>query len=114
MEHYLRDRADVRELEAWLLTHLQPILDSKDDMAIRIANRLDADLIQLGEGLIDASDLARRLELYIGEASTVLLPPSGERTLFRTSTEATTRKVFDALPYGPTLRPVFADLRAGI
>lgn len=66
--HRYLDVADVaytlRDLETWLLSNLQRILDSSEDEAIEVANQIDADLIELGEGLINEATFRERLEGY--------------------------------------------------
>ena len=49
---YLVGEITLRELENWLITNLQTILDSGDEKAFVIVNELDADLVEFGEGII--------------------------------------------------------------
>ncbi|MBI2909151.1 MAG: hypothetical protein HYX92_16015 [Chloroflexi bacterium] len=67
---YVMGRSTLAGLETWLLSNLQEILDSGDDKAIHVANQLDADLVELGEGLIDEATFRQRLEALIGAFST--------------------------------------------
>lgn len=60
-----------RDLETWLLSNLQGILDSGDKKAIEIANQVDADLIELGEGLINEIVFRERLDSYVRACDTV-------------------------------------------
>ncbi len=55
-------------METWLLQHLQAILDSGDAEALALANQVDADLMELGERLIDNEKLNHRLHSYIRSA----------------------------------------------
>ncbi len=71
MDGYLTERYSVRDLEAWLVSNLQGILDSGDKKAVEVANQVDADLVELGEGLIDETGLRERLERYLRFAETV-------------------------------------------
>lgn len=61
---YLMGRITLHQLEEWLLTNLQSILDCGDDRAIKIANELDADLVEFGENLIDKSTIREHLQRY--------------------------------------------------
>ena len=62
IDRYLVGDSSVRELEAWLVAHLQSILDSGDRRAVDLANQLDADLVELSERLIDEDGLRARLD----------------------------------------------------
>lgn len=63
--HYLIGDRSLEDLETWLLSNLQEILDSHDETAIELANKVDVDLVELGEGLIDQAILSERLESYL-------------------------------------------------
>lgn len=54
-----------RELETWLLSNLQRILDSGEEVAIDLANKVDADLVELGEGLMDELAFREHLQGYV-------------------------------------------------
>lgn len=71
VECYLTERCSLRDLEAWLLSNLQGILDSGDKTAIEVANQVDADLIEFGEGLIDEATLRERLERCVRFRETI-------------------------------------------
>ena len=73
IDRYLIGRADLRQLESWLVSRLQSILDSGDARLIENANSLDADLVEYGEGLLDEQALHRRLEAYLRGMETILL-----------------------------------------
>ncbi len=72
IDRYLIGAAALKELEAWLVANLQAILDSRDSRAIELANQLDADLVELGEGIIDAKDFRERLEAYRRQGEMIL------------------------------------------
>ena len=59
---YLLGRIKISELEEWLVGNLQAVLDSKDEKATDIANELDADLVEFGEGIIDESTIRQHLQ----------------------------------------------------
>ena len=63
--------SSLQDLETWLVAHLQAILDSGDERATGIANRIDADLIEFGEGLIDEAAFRSRLDGYRRESEHV-------------------------------------------
>ena len=46
------------ELETWILSNYQAILDSKDDDAIALANELNALFVEESEGLLSSEELA--------------------------------------------------------
>ena len=50
---YLHSQCTHQDLEKWLVSNLQDILDYGDKRAIELSNEIDADLVQLGEGLLD-------------------------------------------------------------
>ena len=64
MDSYLLLHCTRRELETWLLSNLQRILDSGEEAAIDLANKVDADLVELGEGLMDELTFRERLQSY--------------------------------------------------
>jgi len=84
---YLNGYCTLKDLQAWLLSNLQRILESSDEAAIEMANQIDADLIELGEGLIDETAVRGRLENYIRFRETI--PVVFSETEHRTTTHAT-------------------------
>jgi len=65
IDSYLLSHCSLRDLEAWLVSNLQQILDSGEEAAIDFANKVDADFVELGEGIIDESTLRERLQSYV-------------------------------------------------
>lgn len=65
IDSYLLLHCTLRDLEAWLLSNLQRILDSGEEAAIDLANKVDADLVEIGEGLMDELTLRVHLQSYI-------------------------------------------------
>lgn len=65
IDSYLLLHCTLQDLEAWLLSNLQRILDFGQKTAIDLANEVDADLVELGEGLIDELTFRERLLSYI-------------------------------------------------
>jgi hypothetical protein len=68
---YLTGRLSRDDLELWLVGNLQQILDGGDSDEIAAANTLDADLIELGEGLLSEDEFRERL------GALLQLPESG-------------------------------------
>ncbi len=80
IESYMNAECGLKDLEGWLLSNLQTILDSGDMKAIELADELDADLVELNEALIDERILRERIEGRIRRMSVVsLVFPETER-----------------------------------
>ena len=65
LERYLNEQCSLEEVDTWVMAHLQAILDSGDPKAIDITNEVDADIIEVGEGLIDDATLRERFQHYL-------------------------------------------------
>jgi len=65
IDSYLLLQHTLRDLETWLLSNLQQILDSGEEAAIDLANKVDADLVELGEGLMDELAFREHLQGYV-------------------------------------------------
>jgi len=78
------------------LSNLQRILDSGDEAAIDVANEIDADLVELGEGLIDETTIREHLQSVISERDTILVssPDTGPVTTSAATTSDRTIPVF--------------------
>jgi hypothetical protein len=72
LERYLNQQSSVGQVGEWLLGHLQEILDSGDRQAIHLANQVDADLVELSEGLLDETLLRERFQHYLFTANHVV------------------------------------------
>ena len=97
IDSYLLGKISLHHLEEWLINNLQNIIDSADKNAIDLANRVDADLVELTEGLIDESTIREYLQRYVMESQTVSidygqLPSTGKVPTATTSTACTTIK----------------------
>ena len=57
------EQLTYQQLEEWLLSHLQQILDSREEQAINLANELDALFIEEGEGLRSEEEMLRDMAL---------------------------------------------------
>lgn len=49
----------------WLASRLQPIIRAGDPATVQLADNIDADLIEFGEGLIDRETLTERWRSYL-------------------------------------------------
>lgn len=87
VNEYLNGYCILTDLETWLLSHLQRILESGEEAAIEVANQIDADLIELGEGLIDETAVRERLETYVRIRETI--PVDFLETEYAAATHAT-------------------------
>ena len=65
IDSYLLLQYTLRDLEAWLLSNLQRILDSGEKAAIDLVNEVDAGLVELGEDLIDELTFREHLQRYV-------------------------------------------------
>lgn len=92
IEGYLNAVYTLKDLEGWLLSNLQRILDSGDRKAIELADELDADLVELSEGLIDEKTIRERLEDTVRLEATITFtfPEKEPREVISTSGERET------------------------
>lgn len=73
VQRYLHGNSTLRDLESWVLSNLQRILDSGDEQAIDWANQIDADLIEFSEGLIDEATIRDHLHRLVSTRDTILV-----------------------------------------
>lgn len=66
---YLDSALALEDLETWLIQNLQAIIDSGDRVALWVANQIDADLVEFGEGLFGEDILRRRLQVFCETAT---------------------------------------------
>lgn len=64
---YLTKERSFQGIETWLVEHLQEILDAPDKNAIELANKVDAMLIEVGEGLLTEEEFRASLSKLIQE-----------------------------------------------
>jgi hypothetical protein len=76
IDRFLIGRSSVRWLESWLISRLQSIQNSGDTALIDIANAVDADLVEFGEGLLTMASLREHLQAYLRAADTILIDES--------------------------------------
>ena len=60
---YLQGNCTEDDLEDWIVGHLQPVLNSGDEVAAEIANEIDVSFVELGENIIDRVILKSRLAM---------------------------------------------------
>ena len=65
INNYLTGDITLQQLEGFLLSNLQGILESGDAAAIQTANHVDADIVELGENIIDKATFNKRLKTYV-------------------------------------------------
>jgi hypothetical protein len=65
VQDYLDGRLTVRHVEVWLTSRLQPIIRAGDPATVQLADSIDADLIEFGEGLIDEDTLRELWRGYL-------------------------------------------------
>jgi hypothetical protein len=65
VQGYLDGLVATQDVETWLTSRLQPIIRSADPATVQLADSIDADLIEYGEGLIDEDTLRERWRLYL-------------------------------------------------
>lgn len=61
----------LEDFELWLVGHLQPILEGQDEELRHQADRLDALLMQFGEGVVTDPDMDDEIEGILRNLSTV-------------------------------------------
>lgn len=81
----------LQQLRDWVLSHLQQILDSREDRTIGLANEIDALFIQEEEGLRSIDEIRQAIAiLYTREVGTEWIErdirqiwSSSERTVYK-------------------------------
>lgn len=68
---YVHGVCTLQDLESWVVLNLQRIFGSGDAEAIELANRIDANLIELGENLIEETAFLEYLQSYISSKQTI-------------------------------------------
>ncbi len=106
-DRYLTGGTSLRDLERWLVSNLQEILNCGDKTAIQAANQVDADLMEFGEGLIDGTTLLERIASWARLVETVSVNFSESTPLFTVEAGANTETFRKRLE---VFRPV-VDLR---
>ena len=77
---YLGGSRSTEELEEWLIGNLQGLLDSGDNGAIELANRVDALFVEMSEGLISEDQLRESISTILSRRGTPLALDSSSST----------------------------------
>lgn len=92
VEAYLDGKVAVRDLETWVVSSLQAILDSEDEEVVTAVNEVDAGLVEYVAGVLDDDLLEKRLRdvLFRFRKATVLAVwyPPCEATSYRVETSS--------------------------
>jgi len=107
LSRFLNGVCTLDSFQEYLLSHLQAILDSKDALAIEVANELDADLIQLSERLIDDTAFLNRVQSWEARLRTVLVElfDQQEKEFAVAATSFVSKTIERKLEHPLTLRP---------
>ena len=73
LSKYSNQEMGLRDLEDWIMLHLQEMLDSGEQEAITIADELDGLLIQLSEGLVTEADILAAIDEILCRRGTVVV-----------------------------------------
>jgi hypothetical protein len=74
VDEYLIGVRTLRSLEEWLVARLQSIAKSGDAAAVKLADELDADLVDFSEGDLEEVALQKRWKGYLSRERTVVIP----------------------------------------
>lgn len=74
LDRYANGLITWRDLETWLVSHLQAILDSGDSRAIELANEIDGRLMELGEDLATEEEFRQSVEAVVRIGETIVVP----------------------------------------
>ena len=70
---YVFGKVRLLDLEDWVLSHIQGILDSGDQEAIAMIDRVDALLIEIGAGVASEEELLNAISGFLSDAETLIL-----------------------------------------
>ena len=73
IQAFLNGHETLISFESWLMANLQAILDSGDQELIGLANEMDADIVELREGIIDESAFSDHLESLLSQLETICI-----------------------------------------
>lgn len=100
LSRFATGQSTASELERWLVSELQSILDSRDEEAIDLVNQVDSMLIEFGEGLATERDLLERVQAAVRMAETLRVqiaevPRAMENAVTSNTSETITQQVLD-------------------
>jgi hypothetical protein len=70
---YISGNAQLIDLEDWVLSHIQAILDSGNQVAVALIDRVDALLIEIGAGITSEEELFNAISSIISDEETLQL-----------------------------------------
>ena len=73
LSQFLAGASPLEDLQSWVLSNLQTVLESGDSAAIDAVNALDADFVELGEQVMEYSYFIGSVERWINRLQTVPL-----------------------------------------
>jgi hypothetical protein len=73
LNRYANGLITRRQLETWLVSHLQAILNSGDSRAIEVANEIDGRLMELGEDLTTEEEFRQSIEAVVRIGETIVV-----------------------------------------
>ncbi|MDP2674351.1 MAG: hypothetical protein Q8Q00_05530 [Dehalococcoidia bacterium] len=73
LSRYAAGLSTARDLEAWLISELQTILDSNDQEAIDLANQVEGMLVEFSAGLMPEPELRGNIEALARRGETLRL-----------------------------------------
>jgi hypothetical protein len=89
LTQYANHEIGAEALEVWIVSHMQQILDSRDKLALDIAQSLDALFVEWGEGLLTEDEFLEVIETANRKARTeVRLEPCALETGSRSDTRS--------------------------
>jgi len=68
---YLSGKMRLSNLEDWILSHIQGILNSGDQEAIAMIDQVDAFLIEIGVGVASEKDILNAISGFVANAETI-------------------------------------------
>lgn len=100
LSRYAAGLSSARDLEVWLVSELQTILDSGDQEAIDLANQVEGRLIEFSDGLMPEAELRDDIEARVRMAETLRVelaeaPQSVEDRAASSASETITRQILD-------------------
>ena len=109
VDEYLVGRRSLESLESWLVARTRLINQSGDARARDLANRLEADLVDLSEAILDEGAIRDRWEGYLRQVSTIVVEPKMSARSQASTSTVTVRGAY-APEHTITLRfrPTFA------
>lgn len=103
IDGYLAGQRTLRDVESWLVSRLQAISRSDDALAMEIANQVDADLIEFGEGILSEDVLWERWHDHVRRGRTVITSATIDAHVSTGTTPASTGRTYFVTASGAIL-----------